>query len=475
MTRLTSVLEWLAVAAVAVAASCGAPKAPVVAEPTVSPFTDAPSGAFAITGAMVVTMASGVLANHTVVVKGDRIAALGPTGQVEVPAGATVIDGAGKWVMPGLADMHVHLGYKDELTLFLAAGVTTVRNMFGERRHLAWRSQIAAGQWIGPTIVTAGPVIDGDPPETPASAVLDDPSDADKLVAEQKTAGYDFAEPYSGLSLDAYQALVAAAKHHGMPLEGQVPFTVGVSAAIAAGQHSIEHLDGWLYAMLPEHVDLSRLRGTVEATRAALSQFDPSRLPALIGQAVSAHTWICPTLTAGERTGALEDLPALRQHTIWLDLIPPAVIERWEQDPRFVRYDFRDYGTVRATAKLDAEIVAALAAANAQILVGTDAGNPFVVPGAALHDEIELLVAAGVPRPRVLRAATADAARFLGSPHEAGVIEAGARADLLLVSVDPLTTALPLIPDGVVVRGRWLPRDRLEAKLADIKRRNAGR
>lgn len=461
-------------AAVAVAAGCGGPKLPVVAEPVVSPFTDAPSGGFAITGATIVTMAGGVLANHTVVVTGDRITALGPTGQVEVPAGATVIDGAGKWVMPGLADMHVHLWNKDELTLFLAAGVTTVRNMSGAPHHLIWRSQIAAGQWIGPAIVTAGPVIDGDSPVWPGSTVLDDPADADKLVAEQKAAGYDFLEPYSGLSFDAYQALVAAAKHHDMPLEGHVPFSIGLSAAIAAGQRSIEHLDSWLFAMLPEHVDLSRLRGTNEATRVALTRFDPLRLPALIGQAVAAHTWICPTLTAGDRTGALDDLPALRQRTPWLDLMAPAMVERWEQDPRVARYDFHDYGAVRGAAKLDAEIVGELAHANAQLLVGTDAGNPFVVPGASLHDEIELLVAAGFPRPRVLRAATADAAKFLGAPNEAGVIAVGARADLLVLPVDPLSVALPLIPDGVMVRGRWMPRDRLEAALADIKRRNAG-
>jgi imidazolonepropionase-like amidohydrolase len=475
VTRLTSVLGRLAAAAIAVVTSCGAPKPPAIAEPSVSPFTDAPPGAFAITGALVVTMAGGVLANQTVVVKGDRITALGATGQVEVPAGATVIDAAGKWVMPGLADMHVHLWNKDDLTLFLAAGVTTVRNMSGAPRHLAWRSQIAAGAWIGPTIVTAGPIIDGDPPVWPDSAVLDDPGDAEKIVAEQKAAGYDFLKPYTLLSLDAYQALAAAGKRHGMPLEGHVPFAVGLSAAIAAGQRSIEHLDSWLYAMLPEHVDLFRLRGTVEATRVALTQFNPARLPALIGQAISARTWICPTLTVGNRIGALDDPPALRERTTWLDLMSPAAIDRWEQDPRFARYDFHDYGTVRAAGKLDAEIVAALAVANAQLLVGTDAGNPFVVPGASLHDEIELLVAAGVPRPRVLRAATADAARFLGSPREAGVIEVGARADLLVVSVDPMSVALPTIPDGVMVRGRWLPRERLEAALADIKRRNAGR
>jgi len=458
----------------AVVADCGAPRSPTVVEPSRSPFRDAPSGVVAITDATVVTMTGAVLPHHTVVVRGDQIAAVGPSANQEVPAGATVVDGSGRWLMPALADMHVHLGNKDELTLFIAAGVTTVRNMFGEPRHLTWRSEIAAGQWIGPTIVTAGPIIDGDPPAWPASAVLDDPGDADPLVAAQKAAGYDFLKPYAGLSFEAYRALAAAARRQGMALEGQVPLAVGLPAALAAGQRSIEHLDSWLYAMLPDHVDLSRQRGTPEALRVALSQYDPSRLSGLIAKAVAAGAWICPTLTVEDRVGGLDDLAALRRRTAWLDLVAPATVERWEADPRFGRYDFHDYGTVRAAARLDAEIVAALAAAHAPILVGTDAGNPYVVPGAALHDEIELLVAAGIPRPRVLQAATADAARFLHAAQAGGVVEVGARADLLLVPVDPTVTALPLVPDGVLVRGRWLARDRLEAALADIRRRNAG-
>ncbi|HEU4729589.1 MAG TPA: amidohydrolase family protein, partial [Kofleriaceae bacterium] len=112
-------------------------------------------------------------------------------------------------------------------------------------------------------------------------------------------------------------------------------------------------------------------------------------------------------------------------------------------------------------------------AANAPILVGTDTGIPFAIPGAALHDELELLVAAGVPRPRVLRAATADAWRYLGLPHEAGVVEVGARADLVLVASDPLSAPLPLVPEGVMVRGRWLPGAELEARLAEVVRHNA--
>ena len=156
----------------------------------------------------------------------------------------------------------------------------------------------------------------------------------------------------------------------------------------------------------------------------------------------------------------------------WLDKVPAAVRARWTPD-LLQGYTAEDFATLREANTQLARILAALVAANAPILVGTDTGVPFVVPGSALHDEIELFVAAGVSRQRALRAATADAWRYIGRPHEAGVIEVGARADLVLVASDPLTTPLPLIPDGVVVRGRWLPRGELEARLADAVKQSA--
>ena len=205
-----------------------------------------------------------------------------------------------------------------------------------------------------------------------------------------------------------------------------------------------------------------------------LATLDPSRLPALIDRTIAAGTWNCPTLIVYDRAPELSQRPARSSSASqWLDKIPAA-------PPRAVgstsyevaRFTAEDTATSREAVAQLARIAAALASANAPILVGTDTGGPFVVPGEALHDEIELLVAAGVPRPRVLRAATADAWRYLGQPHEAGVIEVGARADLVLVASDPLTTALPLVPDGVMVRGRWLPRGELKARLADVTRRD---
>jgi imidazolonepropionase-like amidohydrolase len=425
----------------------------------------------AITDVSVVPMSSdGVLAHQTVIIRGERIVAVAPTAMLTLPAGITVIDGKGKWLMPGLADMHVHTWRDDDLSMFVAAGVTTIRNMWGIEQHLRWRSQIARGERLGPTIITAGPLIDGDPPDWPGSTVLTNPADADKVVVEQKAAGYDFLKSVNQLSREAYAALVAAAKGHDMRLSGHVPNAVGLEGVLAAHQRSIEHLDGYLAALVPPDVVLPPFDDGEVRDRAVLAKLDLSRLPALIEQTIAAGTWNCPTLIAFDRISKLDHIAGLRAGVQWLDKLPAAMTVRWTP---LQNYTAEDYATIRASNAQLAKILVALFAANAPILVGTDTGVSFVVPGEALHAEIELIVAAGVPRPRVLRAATADAWRYLGMPHEAGVVEVGARADLVLVSSDPLTAPLPLIPDAVIVRGKALSRAELEAKLADIVKREA--
>jgi imidazolonepropionase-like amidohydrolase len=440
------------------------------------------AGDVAITNVTLVPMSpmspmssDGELEHQTVVVRGDRIVAVGPSASLEVPPGIKKIDGKNRWLMPGLSDMHVHTWSETDLTLFVAAGVTTVRNMFGSEQHLAWRSDIAAGKRLGPTIVTAGPIIDGDPPVWPASAALVDPADADKLVADQKAKGYDFLKPYARLSRPAYEALVAAGKRHGMALEGHVPSAVGLTGVLAAHQKSIEHLDGWLLALVPDGVSLPDDGSMQNKLRAALPRLDESRLPGLIKQTIAAGTWNCPTLVVLDRLAGLDDPDAVRRRAKWLGMVAPATVAAWDPklDFRLRAFTAEDFATMREANVRRARILAALATAGAPILVGTDTGNPYVIPGAALHDEIELMVDAGLPRARVIRAATAGAAEFLGTPHEFGVIEVGARADLVLLSSDPLAEALPLVPDGVMARGAWFARTELEGKLSEIAAHNA--
>jgi hypothetical protein len=466
--RMVVRFAWLG----ALACSCTAvPERPAGHAPL--PIAFLPGDTAFVDVAVVPMSSDGVLAHHTVVIRGDRIVAIAPSARVVVPDGTTVIDGAGKWLMPGLADMHVHTWSEDDLTMFLAAGVTMIRNMWGVEQHLTWRSQIARGDRLGPTIFTAGSLIDGEPPDWPGSVVLTNPADADQLVIAQKAAGYDFLKPVSRLSREAYAALAAAGKRHGMVLAGHVPLPGGLEDVLAARQRSVEHLFGYLEALVPPGAPLPSPDDTQPWTRALLSRIDPARLPGLIRRTIAAGTWNCPTLIVYQQTPELHDVADLEGHMAWLSLIPAAARARWAHDFKIVRFTAEDSATLRKLNAQLARVLAALVAANAPILVGTDTGGPYVIPGEALHQEIELMVAAGVPRPRVLRAATADAWRYFGQPHEAGVVEVDARADLVLVASDPLSAPLPLVPDGVMVRGRWLARGELEARLAEIAKHGA--
>src|SRR5262245_56672488 len=169
-----------------------------------------------------------VLPDQTVVVRGGVIAQVGPAGAATLPSDSRHIDGRGRFLMPGLADMHVHVWDENDLYLFVANGVTTVRNMFGAPLHLDWRARIERGELVGPRIYTAGPIIDGKPAVWPGSVELDDPEEAAGVVEEQKAAGYDFLKPYARLTPECYAALVAAGEEQGMLLMGHVPEALGL-------------------------------------------------------------------------------------------------------------------------------------------------------------------------------------------------------------------------------------------------------
>ncbi|HEY1548289.1 MAG TPA: amidohydrolase family protein [Kofleriaceae bacterium] len=439
-----------------------------------SPHTAERTGDIAIVDVTVVPMSrDGALPHQTVIVHGDRIVLIAPSASLTLGASTKTIDGAGKWLMPGLADMHVHTWRDADLTMFVAAGVTTIRNMWGVPQDVTWRSELASGARFGPTLVTAGSLIDGDPPDWPGSIVLTNPADADAIVVAQQAAGYDFLKSVNRLTRDAYTALVAAAARHHMLLSGHVPEAVGVDGALAAHQRSIEHLDGYLAALVPPGPGMPSDDDYQPWLRAVQARIDFSLLPGLVARTIAAGTWNCPTLIIYDRWPELYDAAAIQARVKWLPLVPAATRARWLHRFATRHASADDTAAVRANLVLLGKIAAALAAANAPILVGTDTGGDYNVPGEGLHDEIELLVAAGVPRAQVMRAATADAWRYFGRPLEAGVIDVGARADLVLTSTDPRTAPLPLVPDGVMLRGTWLTHDDLEARLTAIANRPA--
>jgi imidazolonepropionase-like amidohydrolase len=410
------------------------------------------------------------LAHQTVVVDGDKIVAIGPVASTTVPAGATKIDGAGKWLVPGLVDMHVHFNDERDGVLYVANGITTVRNMWGGPPQLEWRDKARKHDpsYFGPAIYTAGPIVDGDPAIWPGSTVIHDAAEAIATVDSQKHDGYDFVKVYDGIPLAAYDALAAEAKKQGIRFAGHLPKAVSLEHAFAAGQASIEHLTGYFVEAQDASSKVTTLKG--DERRAELGKhLDASKIPTLAKQTAAAKVANCPTLTVMSRFGQL-DHPDVLMARPENKFVSPATLERWDpkHDFRLAKTTPEGFAAMRATDGFRAQLVKALAAEGAPILAGTDTPNPFVVPGFSLLEELGRLVAAGLTPYQALQAATANAGDWIGD-RTIGRIAIGGHADLVLLDADPLVDiAATTKRTGVMVRGQWLTAAALAKKLDEL-------
>ena len=431
---------------------------------------------YAFVGVTAITMESpAVIENATVVGDGDRIVGVSPSSEVELAERVLRID-TGGYLMPGLADMHVHVNLEEHLWLYLANGITTIRNMWGLPLHREWQARIDSGDLVAPTIYTVGPLMDGPGSYWPMANVLDDVEVVPDAVGAVAAAGFPALKVYNELSVDVYEALVRHGHAQGLRIEGHVPNAVGISRVIDAGQYANEHLSGFERAtinrdLMPRYGEmdwrsrqreLGRLaRGVNDGTLDLDDVHDPEILASLARRMATAGLWNIPTLVLF--TG--RDDPRTRAAMRFLD---PFTKSSWRDDPN-VAADRRAIESVWHRYRLS--IVRALEAAGAPWLVGTDAPNPFVVPGFAIHQELDNLFEAGLSRERILRAATRDAAQFIGV-DDVGTIAVGQRADLVLLADDPLEDFETLSrPTGVMVRGGWLPRVLIDKKLAEIESR----
>jgi imidazolonepropionase-like amidohydrolase len=386
------------------------------------------------------------LAQQTVVVQDGRITAIGPVGTVALPTRTVQVEGTGRYLLPGLADMHVHIVDESHGLLYLANGVTTIRNMSGQPFHLKASGAVERGEWLAPTLHTAGPIMDGSSPQWPNSVVVQSADEAERAVEAQRTAGFTSAKVYDNLSVDAYRGVVNAARRLRMPVVGHVPEAVGLAAALAAKQDSIEHLRGYLSAA------------------GGIVGFSAARLAAVVDQTLAAGTWNCPTLTVLRQIAPLQsksDRLARRE----LRYLSHALIAQWLAETADPATGIA-LVAAEATQQRYATIAGALHAARANLLLGTDSYNPWVVPGFSIHEELAHLVAAGLSPFEALRAGTREAARFLGQEDEFGTVEVGKRADLLLVAGDPLANVANVGRRvGVMARGRWLTETELQSRL----------
>jgi imidazolonepropionase-like amidohydrolase len=407
-----------------------------------------------------------LLAHQTVVVSGGRILAVGPVDTTRVPTGAVRIEGQGRYLMPGLVDMHLHLvpgqGQPEDpagqvLALLLANGVTSARALGGPKdTSLIVRDRVARGEVLGPALRVAAPSLHG--------KSVQGAEQVRQRVREYKAAGYDGLKTHGFLGRETYDAMMDEARAQGLAVSGHVTPDVGLPHALKSGQQ-IEHLDGYLNELLPENDPARAQVGQVEVGD-ALDRMDAARIPALAKATREAGVWSSPTLALFETVTSPEGVEPLRQRPE-LRYAPRAAVAAWTKmvsdDPEMARASTE---RKRRFAELRRQLAHGLYTAGAKLLVGSDSPQLFMVAGFAVHREMEALAAAGIPAYGVLEAATRNPAEYLGEAATAGTVSEGKRADLLLLDTNPLEDVKHTRDiAGVMVRGRWLPRSELDALL----------
>lgn len=383
---------------------------------------------------------------RTVLIAGTRICAVGPSDEMDVPASAEVVDGTGRYLMPGLWDMHVHALWDPSvrdlfMPEFLRWGVTGVRDMGGDLRlALESRGAQREGTPAAPTLVIAGPIVDGPAPVHGAiSIAVGDSAEAIAAVDSLAGAGVDFIKVYTLLPREAYFVTAREARRRGLPFAGHVPGEVTVAEAAAAGQRSIEHLREEL-GIFCSRSDSIACRETL----AALAERETAQTPTLVVLRAKAFADDTALVTDPRFAG----MPAVVTGD-WLAL----------RRSRLARTDSAGWAAARERWSDALWLTGAISRAGVPLLAGTDAGVLFTYPGSSLHDELELLVEAGLSPAAALAAATVQPARFLGAADTLGAVRAGMRADLVLVDANPFEEIgnTRRIAE-VVLGGRRLPR-----------------
>lgn len=426
--------------------------------------------------------------DYTVVITGDRITEMGESAKVIVPVVSTVVDARGKFLIPGLWDMHVHLADKELLPLFIANGVTGVRVMWGKPEYHAWRKDIEAGRFVGPRLVIASPIIDGPRPYWDGSVSVGNEAQARQAVIKAKQDGADFIKIYQFLPRELYFAIADETKKQGISFEGHVPISVSALEAANAGQRSFEHLVGVLPACSSRGEELLKAQqadladgiaaGKVkfwgprakQLRQVMLETYNPDTAASFFSVLKNNGTWQCPTLTLLHMFGYANE-PALANDPR-LKYMPRVLSAFWSQtvESGYEKRTSQDFAHLRKEFQKDLEVVAAMQKAGVGLLAGTDTPNAYCLPGFGIHDELGFLVQAGLSPIEALQTATLNPARFFGKEDAMGTIEKGKIADLVLLDANPIDDiANTKRIEAVIARGKLFPRATLDQMLGNIE------
>lgn len=427
-----------------------------------------------ITNVTVIPMdREGTLADQTVVIRDGRIAAMGASARTPVPAGATRIDGRGKYLMPGLAEMHAHVPpgnpteeqLADIMFLYVANGITTIRGMLGAPYQIELKEKLASGAMLGPRFFAAAPSLNGNSAPNPEAAV--------QLVRQSKATGYDLMKIHPGFSRATWDAAVAELKAQGMTFSGHVPMAVGVVHAMRSGISTIDHIDGYLEASVADSSVYTTQGSTLGDV---IESVDPSKFPALARLTRELGVWNVPTMYLWENfynDRSPEELAALPE----MRYAHPNQVNGWMNQKR--NRGLADQNQQMTPERreryllLRRQMLKALADAGAPLLMGTDSPQMFNVPGFALHRELEVARAAGLSNHQVLESGTRNVGRYVAQALQQdgafGIVAEGQWADLVLLDANPLSDLANLTRrSGVIVRGRWVGAQEINDGLARI-------
>ncbi|MDB4292208.1 amidohydrolase family protein [Maribacter sp.] len=422
-----------------------------------------------ISNANIIDVRSGVvLENRQVVIDSGKFQRILESIE-NANAYSNVIDGNGKFLIPGLAEMHAHIPppttdaerIEETLFLYLSNGITTIRGMLGDPMHLELREKALNGQLLSPRIFTSSPSLNGNSVKTIEEAL-------EKVTAYQQ-AGYDFLKIHPGIQRDVFDQVVKTANELDIPFAGHVPVAVGIRHALESNYASIDHVDGFLEGLVPESEN-------VDPTKNGFFGFaftplaDTSKIDELVALAKQNEVWIVSTQSLFERWFApisADELLAQPE----MKYMPASTLINWaarkEQsispDSGFNEMQWQKFDSIRK------QLILALNNEGHGMLLGSDAPQLFNVPGFSIHHEIDGMLGAGMSPLEIIRSGTINPAAFFEMSGTFGEIKEGLDADMVLLEANPLENlkALQQI-SGVMVRGKWLSKTEIDTKLTEI-------
>lgn len=411
-----------------------------------------------------------IIENQVVVVKNGKIQSIRSPKKAKYRKNALVIDAQGRYLIPGLAEMHAHVPpvddlepMKEVLMLFAANGITTIRGMLGHPKHLELRKMINSGEITSPQFFTSGPSLSGQSVQTQDQAV--------QIVKEEKQAGYDFLKIHPGLTKDNFDAMVRTAKEQDIPFAGHVSFHVGVWKAIESKQQTIDHMDAFVEGLVPGIENMTEEETGLFGMYVA-DKVDTTRIPKLMKALRENNVWVVPTQALAERWFSPARTAESFRSDPEMKYMDPKTLDNWVKaktnlatNPKYDPEKINNYINLRR------KLIYECNRNGVGLLLGCDAPQIFNVPGISTHHELQYLVDAGLTPYEALKTGTINIGVFYNKPGEMGVIKEGANGNLVLLNANPLESIANTSKiEGVLVGNRWMNRATLDDVLKKLEK-----